>query len=194
MGVTNLVQVSAVWSGFVGAPGYSNFYAESDGNAPASAAVLHSAVHDFFAAVSGNLPAVVRIDFPTLWREFSDANGETIAEGTIGSPAAQVAGSSGAAFAANSGVLIEWLTGQFIAGHRLRGRTYLVPMVGFFGADGTLDATASGYLHGYAQDLLDVGLVNVVWHRPVGGSGGSSAQITAPRVSDTACVLRSRGK
>lgn len=192
--MTNLVQVTAVWSGFVGSPGYSNFYAESDGNAPASAQTLHSAVHDLFAALSGNLPAVVHIDFPTLWREFGDANGQTIAEGNVGSPAAQVVGSSGDTFAANSGILVEWLTGQFINGHRLRGRTYFVPMVGVFDSDGTLDPFGSSFVSGLAQDLLDAGLVNVVWHRPVNGAGGSSAQITMPRVSDTACVLRSRGK
>lgn len=192
--MTNIVRMTSRWDGFLGSPGYSNFYVESDGNAPASAQTLSDALYAFWQTVNGLLPSEVDITVLPTWQELNDANGQIIAEGTVGTPAAVTTGNNAGGYAANSGILVEWLTGVFISGHQLKGRTYLVPMIGGFDTDGTIGAAVSATINGAGQDLLDADVINVVWHRPVSGAGGSSEVITSPRVSDTAAVLRSRGK
>jgi hypothetical protein len=108
-----------------------------------------------------------------------------------------VSGSSGTSYAPKAVALcVNWLTSTYIAGRRLRGRTFVSPLSQFAqDNDGSPTSTALGYADDFGDAWLTGGpggITTVVWHRPTGGSGGSTAQITAHSVADKFAVLRSR--
>lgn len=93
-------------------------------------------------------------------------------------------------------VAVTWVTADYVAGRRVRGRTYLGPLSS---AINNGDGHLIGADYAVVQDFIDAWLDNgaedvypVVWHRPVGGSGGSIHDITAGTAKDKFAVLRSR--
>jgi hypothetical protein len=93
-------------------------------------------------------------------------------------------------------ICVTWKTTAVIAGRRVRGRTFLSPLTN---AVADIDGTPSAPYMTAANDLGDAwtdnGLTNtyaVVWHRPVGGAGGTAEDITAHSIRDKFAVLRSR--
>jgi hypothetical protein len=93
-------------------------------------------------------------------------------------------------------VCVTWLTDIVVSGRRVRGRTFLSPVcLPLIQSDGTPIATTATMVADFAtawlDDSDDAG-ASVVWHRPVSGSGGSTAAITAYRYTDKFAVLRSR--
>jgi hypothetical protein len=119
---------------------------------------------------------------------------------------APMAGASGGPYAAAAGAIVSWFTGAVMDGHRVRGRTFLVPLSGiaYDGAGALSDATQT------TISLAAVGLVTAatgnlsVWHRPkfgpvpVGGGArplirpGGQATVTSSSVPKKMAVLRSR--
>lgn len=191
--MAGLVRLTSVWEGFPGAPGYTNFYARHNGvSAQEVADQFASDIHDFWTSLDGYFPADVTITVSPTWQSLDEANGQIQSEGTLESPPGGVTGRSVANYAGNAGVAIDWHTQTFIAGHRLRGRTFLVPFTDCFASDGTLDALGRQAIANAALALWDNSSIMVVWHRPVGGAGGSSAQITSATVTDRTAILRSR--
>ena len=104
------------------------------------------------------------------------------------------------------GSMVGWETGQIMDGHRVRGRTFMVPgSNAIFDTDGTLVPTAvSGTIDAGTQLILEQAASFVVWHRPrkaraatatrpaLAAHLGSHALVTTCRVPDKAVVLRSR--
>lgn len=188
-----IIQQTAVWTEFPGAPGYSNFYHRSAGTDASSAQSGADAVHDFFAACSGSLPATVRIDFDPVCQIIEETTGQIQSEVVVATPPAQVAGTNAGGYASNSGVGIDWITGRFVAGRLLRGRTYLVPAAGCFDTDGTVTEGVRTALAAAALNIVATTMDFVVWHRPVNSLGGFAQTITSAIVRDRGYVLRSRG-
>lgn len=91
---------------------------------------------------------------------------------------------------------VTWKTGDIVNGRRVAGRTFVGPLdYGTIQDDGTPTATALTKLEAFANAWTDNGTTDVyaaVWHRPVGGSGGSDHEITAHSFKDKFAVLRSR--
>lgn len=174
------------WTGFSGAPGYSVFYATPDMG-------ISGDIKTFFTAIDDYIPSGVNIQCPTSGDRLDEATGqllETWSGGVGGTVQGQVAGN----YASPAGICVNWLTNGVVNGRRVRGRTFIVPTAAnIFAADGTLadnhlavfQAAADALVASAAGDLL-------VWHRPVGGAGGSAHAIVAARVSDKVSVLRSR--
>jgi hypothetical protein len=121
-------------------------------------------------------------------------------------PVLPVVGTGAALHAAPVGASVAWLTSTILDGHRLKGRTYLVPLGSdCFAGDGTLDgprmaniaAAAVTFVAAEAGDL-------VVWHRPriataatayhpaVTARAGGHGLVTGSSVADVAAVLTSR--
>lgn len=108
-------------------------------------------------------------------------------------PAGQILGTGNPAAAAGVGACITWLTAGLENAHRVRGRTFFVPMATQnYEADGTLTATALGKLNTLGTTMA--GLELAVWHRPtaVGGSDGSMHPVVSHKVSDSVAFLGSR--
>ena len=95
-----------------------------------------------------------------------------------------------------SQMAVTWLTADVVGGRRVRGRTFFGPLaVQDVDTDGTPNNTKLGHLDAAAAAWIDAGLTavdTVVWHRPVGGAGGSDHVITAFSRKDKFAVLRSR--
>ena len=93
-------------------------------------------------------------------------------------------------------IVLSFSTGDFVNGRRVRGHSFLGPIWSpNADIDGTLTATALTRAQAVAAKWNDSGATAVhavVWHRPVGGSGGSIHDITGTSVKDKFGVLRSR--
>jgi hypothetical protein len=93
-------------------------------------------------------------------------------------------------------IVLSWKTAAVIGGRRVAGRTFLSPLwQGDVEANGSPGSTQMTLANAVAAAWIDNGLTDtfaVVWHRPVGGTGGTAEDITAKSVRDKFAVLRSR--
>lgn len=175
-----------VWSGFPGGPGYSVFYATPGMG-------IAGDLRAFFDNIKTYIPSSVSIDPPESGDTIDEATGQLTATWT-GASLSNVIGSSNDVYAGGVGASITWLTGGVVNGRRVAGRTFLVPLASnAYDLDGSLtslaytalDTAASALVSSTAGDLL-------VWHRPVGGVGGSAHPVTGYRIRDRVAVLSSR--
>ena len=159
--MTNLNRVRAVFGGFPGAPGVSTFYCLD----PES---FLPNLRLFLQNFAGILPAGVTIDIEPLGDQIVDTTGVLVGTWTAAVPAA-IIGSGSGSYAAPAGICVNWITSQIYDGHRLRGRTFMVPLVAAaYEGDGTIGATLLANLRTNAQDFVSSVTANmVVWHRPI---------------------------
>lgn len=191
-------RVRVVWSGFPGGPGVSTFYAVS------GAAIL-GPLRSFFVGEAAGLPSDVTIQVENTGDTLDPATGR-LTGAWAGDPQVAVSGTTNGPYAAPVGMMIRWTTGAIADGHRIKGRTFMVPQQGSnFGTNGQpvagaiagLNADASSFLLAVAPGLL-------VWHRPFKGSlatatrparpahAGAVFPVTGSSASTKAVVLRSR--
>lgn len=188
-----MVRVTSVWTGFLGAPGYTNLQTMVGAISPSAVAQdLADSVHDFWNTVNGYLPSGVTITIGPLYQVIDEETGDITSEGTVGTAPATVVGTFGGYYAGNAGVAVDWLTGTYLNGHRLRGRTFLVPFAGCQETNGTIAAAALTAITDAAQALVDTPAGIVAWHRPIAGAGGDAVSVVTARVSDRSAILRSR--
>lgn len=194
----NITRITARWTGFPGAPGYSNFYFASgvvDGGLFGEEAELFAGrVSDAFDLLSPQLPSSVTIEIEPEAVVLDSDTGVASEFVNLDVPD-PVSGQTQQNFAGPVGAVITWRTDDLRNGRRIRGRTFLVPLATTaFESDGTLTSGARDRVDDFAVAVRggpgagDLG----VWSRPVNGSGGVFASVTAHSVPDMAAVLRSR--
>lgn len=175
------------WTGFVGAPGVTTLFWDI------AATPNLTAWNTFLAAIASRVPNVV------TWT--SQGQGDVLSEVTgilsgswSATPPAPVAATATGNYASVAGAVINWRTNGLANGHRVRGRTFLVPLVGSsFDTDGSISGTVLTSMRAALATFVSaVGTGLVVWHRPVGGGGGSQHAIVNADIPDKAVVLRSR--
>lgn len=191
--------MTARWTGFSGAPGYSNFFFSSgflDGGLLGDEAqMLAERVASAFNRITILLPTSVSISIEPEVPIVASDSGEIQSFNTIEPPEAVTGQGTSGDFAGPAGAVITWRTDDLRAGRRIRGRTFLVPLRTFaYESDGTLTSDALGYLRNFADDMLGGALDGNlgVWSRPVGGSGGVFATATGYTIPDMVAILRSR--
>jgi hypothetical protein len=191
-------RVRVAWSNFPGAPGLSTFYL-ADGTTDVTA------IKTFFTAVGVLIPNGTTFQIPNSGDQIDPGTGKLTGTwtGTGGGSFTSTA-TAGAAFSGSSGAMVRWVTGAVVDGHRLVGRTYLVPLVGTnYDANGSLSSTAQTTIQNAANALVTSYAQNIlVYHKhvdsdpdatpPVAGSPGVTSGITSAIVPDLAVVLRSR--
>jgi hypothetical protein len=196
--MTSLNRVRATWSGFAGAPGVSTFYGLGVGTLPGF-------VRTFFNALTAYYPAGTTIQVENFGDVIDDVTGHLVGSWT-GSAQTLVTSVGSGSYAAPSGASVKWVTDSVLDGHRVRGRTFLVPLISSaFQSDGSLAAAFKTTLETAATTLAATGVGEfVVWHRPVEAKAadgsrpavvardGGHALVTASSVRDVAAVLRSR--
>lgn len=175
------------WTGFMGGPGYSNFYFVGG--------VAHSdPVHAFFTSLSALMVGNCSVNIPDGGDTFNEATGELT--GAWGTPTSRnVASQNGpAAYAGGSGACISWNTNSINRGRKIRGRTFLVPLYGgTFDTDGSISAMHLTELNNWVATFADAGASGLgIWSRPRLGIGGLHGPVTGGVVHDLAAVLRSR--
>lgn len=184
------------WSGtgLVGS-GVSVFYAT-----PGGAVMNH--LKTFFSAIAGWLPSTVTISFPTTGDTIDDTTGHLVGSwsGAVNTP---VTGGANTPYSNRAGVAVGWLTnvivppgGIYKTSHRVKGRTFLVPLAGTIwdSADGTLSGAGLSSLNTSATALISNCAGHLqVWHRPSpGGSDGRAATVLSCRIKDHSAALLSR--
>lgn len=190
----DMLRVTARWTGFQGAPGYSNFFFAGGGGLISDAGQVANRVRSAFNELGNILPESVSIDIDPEVPVIDSDTGMTASIETI-DPPGTVTGGASTAYSAASGGVVTWRTNDLRNGRRIMGRTFLVPLAaGAYESDGTLSTAGLTNLRGFADELTagDFDSELGVWSRPVGGSGGVFATVTAYTVADKVAVLRSR--
>lgn len=160
----------------------------SDSSAPPVADVLAA-----FAAAAALFPEDLVITVPASGDSIDDTTGELTGVWTT-TGGGTVEGTTAFGTAAGVGACITWLTGGIVAGKKLRGRTFIVPIhAQNYAVDGTLVTSSLLVIQTLANDLQAAGGLGV-WHRPTtsGGSDGTSYGVIANKVSDKVAYLSSR--
>jgi len=190
-----MIKITARWSGFTGAPGYTNFFFNSDGTTSADATAAADGVRKFFADISLDLPSTTKIDVIGEAAVIDIPTGKML-DVIPFTPPTQASGGATGGVSAASGALIHWSTPNVRNGRRLRGRTFLVPLAtGSFENNGTIIGASLTRIENAANGLRSVpGVTLGVYGRPTfkGASDGVWAIAASARVPDKQVVLRSR--
>lgn len=180
------------WTGWAGAPGYTTFHTQGPSS---DVQEIADTIQVFFADNMDLIPTGVSIRSTGIWRELAVTTGDLISLGSIPTLPANLVGTGSAAFAATTGMCVDWLTLGHGPSRPRVGRSYLIPMTAFiFAADGTVNDIVVTALQASATALAtDPDARLQVWHRPTpGGSDGVASDVVGARVRDKAMVLRSR--
>jgi hypothetical protein len=193
-----IIRATLRWSGFSGAPGYTNLHFLTDD--PPVVATIDATLLDVrtaFFDIASRFPNGLSITFPNEVEEFDAGTG--VLQGTIGVDLQDaVAGTGGSGpYSSAVGACITWTTGMVVNGRRLRGRTFLVPLAPAtaFQDDGTLAEAARVAILGAGNSIINAvgGYPLAIWSRPSPGAGGGAAgTVTSASVADSTAVLRSR--
>jgi hypothetical protein len=195
LGMAVIVKVQAQWNGFQGAPGYTNWYGLSDGDSAAAANALGPRMRIFFFALAALIPVGATVKVQRLYQVLDSITGHITSESNLAADPAVVTGTAAGNYAAPVGAVMNWETGLFNdAGHRVRGRSYLVPLTGCCDADGSLSSAAIVTIGNAGTNALGGTGGLGVWSRPrpKGASNGVFRTASGAVVHDKACVLRSR--
>lgn len=196
--MTQLFRTRVALTGFPGGPGVSTMHF-------LSLPTAREALHDLWTALALVLPTDVHIEVEPFGDIIEDTSGALVGTFT-GFAQSPMQGSSVDAYAAPVGLLARWSTDTIVAGHRLRGRTFIVPVgQGMFNTAGQVNPVMVGGVQTPLTNFqLAVAGKLVVWHRPkfgpapVGGgqrpllAPGSHGVVTGSGLSTKAVVLRSR--
>lgn len=193
-------RVSAIWQGFQGAPGYTKFSFMGLSDA-ASLNQAGAAIRQFFEAMKTQLPNGASVTVQSAIPVHEMSNGQLLREDTMTSPPQAVVGTAiaGTLYSGGVGVYVTWNTSAVFEGHKVRGRSYIVPLVLTGAADGTLGTGTITLVQNAADALIaSQGGKFAVWSRlmtkddhPVQIGGGLST-VTSAVVRDKTGILRSR--
>lgn len=196
-----MLKVKVRWSGFIGSPGWSNFYFDTGDDTfttPEDAGPCADRVATFLTSIRTKFPTAVTWTIQSDVEAIGPTDGELLNVHSVGARAPITGSAAAAGYSGASGVVVTWRTQGVRNGRRVRGRTFLVPTANnIYQSDGTIDNTHLNEFVTSATTLLTPpagGLPLVVWARPsaVGAQDGDNHVVTSASVPDMAAVLRSR--
>lgn len=184
-----LQRLRCEWSGTpVTGPGLSTFYGEADGTLSISAAAAA-----FFGLMRVLIPDGGTITIPNGGDLIDEATGTLVGSwGSSGSTTHDTTGTG--RWAAGVGARVVWQTDQVRNGHRVRGSTFVLPLISnAYEDNGTLGGTTVTAL----EDAVEAFMVQAptqarVWSRPRPGIAGAAVPILRGEVPDKVSWLRSR--
>lgn len=187
--MASLFKITALWSNWPGAPGYTNFYALTGG----PIVTLTDGIRAFFDAIKGIVPTGITITVQPSGDQINDVSGAITGAWSVDPGPAPVVGASGGTYAGNAGGVVSWRTNGVVGNRRVRGRSFIVPLASTVYDTNGLTSSAIATLQGAATALLTTADGNLaVWSRPTALRAGSSHPITAATVPDLSASLRSR--
>lgn len=192
------------WSGFPGGPGFSVFHFNDFGAGPTGwepdatdAGNMVTKVDAFAEDLLSILPANTTLQVMGDVEAIDPTNGAMTDIFAVTQPAARTPGHSAGPYVSAAGAVITWRTSVVRNGRRVRGRNFIVPLIGAaFESNGSLTIAALGYLNGAATALSDdTGEGDLtVWARPSapGATDGAPCFVEGYTVPDMGAILRSR--
>lgn len=180
--MATLHQVRIAWSGTLGGPGVSTFYFDATGAPPVSAAKT------FFEAIKAYLPTAVVLTYPSSGITIDTATGQAVGAWS-GTAPTNTTGTGAGAFSRASGAVVNWKSGAYVNGRELRGKTFLVPLIGgAYSSNGNIDSTVLGVLQTAATNYAAAINGLRIWSKAT----ASAATVTSAQVATKVAVLRSR--
>jgi len=184
----NLARVRTIWSGtpVVGA-GVSTFYFDE----------AHSGfvadLQALWVALAPRVPTGVTFTTANTGDLIDEDTGDLVGTWTDGTPSTVNSSGSGV-YAAGVGLRARWPTSGIKNGRRVRGATFVVPLVGSaYQSDGSIDGTVWTSVTTAFGALYTAGAgFQYIWSRPVAGAGGQANLVINTDVPDKVSWLRSR--
>ena len=182
-------RIRCSWQNWPGAPGVSTFFTAqptTQGNV--------DGIRAFFNALAALLPSGLTITVPFQGDNIDDASGQIVGSWSVTTPPTVVTGTGAGNYAGNAGACVHWTTGGVLNGRRVKGTTFLVPLVSTaFATDGSISTSTLSTIGTAASGLVTAfGTNGRVWSRKTAFRNGSSYAITGSTVPDLAISLRSR--
>jgi hypothetical protein len=185
-----MFQIRTQFSGFTGAPGYSQMYFDASGSTLGAQSAA-DAVAAFWNAIVPHTPASWHFTIQSDVSKLDDSTGDLVSVESI-TPLTQVGSGGDSGYAGGVGAVVGWITNAVHGTRRLKGRTFVVPLSApRYEADGTITSAALTTIRAAATTLIahaDFG----VWGRPVGGVNGLFSNAAATNTRDHVAILRSR--
>lgn len=198
--MTSVFRVTAVWSGFTGAPGYTKF-SWSDLTDATSRNAAGAKVKQLFDDLKAYRQIQMSVQVQPQIDEFDVATGALLGSAAMTVVPAASPGqiTNATAFAGGAGFCLTWNTGLILNRRRVRGRTFMVPGMGCYDIDGTLTSAAVTAIGTAATTFLALTAPRPnVWSRQYNTSsppvqvGGALAPVDSYTLRDNAAQLRSR--
>lgn len=198
--MVEIAKVTINWTGFSGAPGYTNLYFRDFESTGLDQPVIDGAVgkvDSWISSVAGRVPTSVRLRVARQVEIIEAADGQLLRFMQATTDTTERVGTGTGAYSAASGLVVNWYTGGVVRGRRVRGRTFIVPLAGnALDTDGSIAAAALTAMTTATTTLIsttgagDLG----VWSRPSapGATDGTWHLATSFTIPDKAAVLRSR--
>jgi hypothetical protein len=183
-------QIRVVYSGLTGLPGVSTHYCDTG----ATINTVLSSLRTFYNSCAAYFPVGLTVAVQNTGNDINETTGALVGTWS-GTAVSVVSGAAGSGrHAAGVGACVSWLTTTVGAHRFLHARSFLVPLeTSAYQADGSIDGSALSTFTGAAISLLTAIPGDLyAWHRPVGGSGGSTGAITGSRVPDRVATLKTR--
>lgn len=177
-----------------GGPGLSVFHGRiQTGSGPEVASQqLADRVRTFFDGVKALFNSGISWQFPGEVLELDTTTGVLTGVHAV-TPPANVVGTGSAAMAAPAGAKVRWFTPAIVAGRRLQGGTFLVPlMTSSYESNGTLLGSSITVIDAAAAAFIDTSLWTNAAPSVYSRTHGIQADITSRRTPDRVSVLRSR--
>jgi hypothetical protein len=190
-----LWRVTTKWTGGQIGSGFTNmFFNEGVSTAQAAADAVKSFFQTSFGISSDFLPAGVVINTATAVDVLEPTTGVQLTTLPV-TGASTMTGTATGNYAAPAGACVSWVTSGFIAGHRVKGRTFMIPLAANgLENNGTLSSAIQGQLNTAAAALIASAPEFVIWHRPSSAAAGDGATfvVLAHRLQDKVAMLTSR--
>ena len=183
--MTNISRLKVRWSGTSGGPGVTVLY----GTDPT---LLRNNLSTMLNTLKNYLPSSVTWTIEAAGDVIDPVDGSLQGAWAAGTEISYTGVATGS-FSAPTGYSIRWETGTIVHGHRLRGRTYMVPATGtMFQNDGTIDTTALAAAQALVTTFATGPSTLVVYNRPKGAVAGGYSTVISGSIKDKAVVLTSR--
>jgi hypothetical protein len=183
--------------GYTGSPGYTKLHfapGSIDGPTTAEVNAAAAAGRALLASSATAMPTGVAYSCQPGVQWFDDA-GTLQGERTITTLPTPVNGTGAATYPGGCGAVIYWNTGAINGGHKVRGRTYLVPFAtGAFSNDGTLAGAIVTALQTATNVFVGSNPPPAVNSRTLGKPGRVNATyaVSTGVVKDRSAFLRTR--
>lgn len=194
-----LYRVRMTLAGWSGGPGLATHYfleeASVEDTPEERAQEVADRVRAAWAPVATKMPSIWTANVQSAVDVLNAGTGALEASYAATAPST-LTGSESASFGpAAAGLCVNWNTADFVDGRRVRGRTFISPI----NLSGDANGTPTTAHVEKCQDMFPILSTHstgyprfAVWHRPVGGTGGSAHLVTGSTTRDTYSVLTSR--
>lgn len=191
--MAGVLKYQIAWSNFPGQPGVTTmFFNPSTSD--------FSPVRTFFEAIKGRLVNGLQLTYPTVCDVLDVATGQVTGVQTVSTLASTTSSATTQLYSGATGTQIKWVTNGFVNGHRVAGRTFLVPLPSTeFNTTGQIATASQTAIQAAAQAMItSFGTNFVIFARPFKATvtkparAGSIWPVTQAVVPNLAYVMRSR--